>query len=168
MTPRQKRFCEEYLVDLNGSAAAIRAGYSEAGAKKQAHEILSKPDVKAWIAARAKKSAEKMELKAENVLAELMRLGFVDVAGAFDESGRLKPVHEMPEDVRRAISSIEVVEDHDGDIVKKVRFWDKPKSLELLGKNLKLFVEKIEVTPDSDFARLLSDALARTSGAPPQ
>lgn len=157
LNAKQQRFVAEYLKDLNATQAAIRAGYSAKTASVQAYALLRNPHVAAEVAAGAKNRAEKAEISAQVVLEEMRRIGLADVGEAFDTEGRLKPLADMPLDVRRAISGVEIEELYDGrgeERVKvgrlvKVKFWDKNKGLEMLGKYLKLFVEKHEHTfPD--------------------
>lgn len=156
MDAKRARFCREYLVDLNASAAAARAGYStrnKHSAAVQGHRLLQRPDVQAELARLSKARAAKVDLSAERVLAELMRFAFADLRQAFDEQGRLRPIHELPEDVARAISGVEVEELFEGrgeeraqiGVLRKVKFWDKPRGLELLAKHLGLLVERHEV-----------------------
>lgn len=153
LTPKQAAFVREYLVDLNATQAAIRAGYSEKTARQQGERLLSKADIAAAVQAAMNKRAARVEVKCDDILRELMRIAMVDVSKAFDASGNLLPLHEIPEDVRRAIAGIEIQEramgeDDDGLVLrtKKVKFWDKPKALELLGKHLKLFIDRVEHT----------------------
>ena len=152
LTARQKLFCDEYLKDRNGQQAALRAGYSKFNAKEQASRMLTKAHVKNYIDSLTKKVSEESKITATTILQELLRLARVDLAGAYDEKGNLLPVKEMPEDVRRAISSIDVFEEYEGygkervniGKTKKIKFHDKTRSLELLGKHLKLFTDRIE------------------------
>lgn len=152
LTPKQEAFCLEYIKDLNATQAAIRAGYSEKTATAIAAENLTKPNVAARVEELMKERSKRTEITADLILGELLKLATVDLGKAFDASGTILPINEMPEEVRKAISGIEVNElfgrGDDSDQVigftKKVRFWDKPKSLELLGKHLKLFKEQIE------------------------
>lgn len=153
LTPKQKRFVGEYLVDLNGTQAAIRAGYSVKGASVQASLLLANPKVAELISEATRLRAEKVGVKAEDVLRELLRIGLADIGKAFNSEGGLLPFHEMPEDVRRSISGVDVDElwGSDGDsriqigTTKKVRFWDKTRGLEMLGKHLKLFTDKLDL-----------------------
>lgn len=145
---KQARFVAEYLKDLNATQAAIRAGYSVGTAHVQGPRLLSNVRVRAEIDAALKRRAERVEVRADDILRELLRLATVDIGQAFNVDGTLKPIHEIPEDVRRAMSGVEVEEfDHDDGPtgrVRKVKFWDKTRGLELLGKHLKLFVDRVE------------------------
>lgn len=167
---KQGLFVAEYLKDLNGKQAAIRAGYSPRSAESTASTILRNPKVQAAIAEAQQRRSERIELKADDIVRELLRFAKTDIRKAFDKDGRLLPIHEMPEDVAHAISGIEVLEEWgpDGEggrvpigEVKKVKFWDKVKGLELLGRHLKMFVDRFEVKTDDTFAELLKKARER-------
>ncbi|HOW49043.1 MAG TPA: terminase small subunit [Rubrivivax sp.] len=106
MTPKQQRFVDEYLVDLNATAAARRAGYSERTAEQQGPRLLGNVGVRAAIAERAARISAKLELTAEKVL----------------------------RDIARVANKAE----HEGEYSAAL------KGHELLGKHLKLFVDKVE------------------------
>lgn len=149
---RQSRFVVEYLVDQNATAAAKRAGYAstQRSAEVQGSLLLRNPEVRRCIDEALARRAARVEVKADDILRELLRLAMVDIGEAFDEEGRLKPIKDIPPDVRRAISGVDVTEImEDGrpvGLLKKVRLWDKKGSLELLGKHLRLFVDRLEAT----------------------
>lgn len=169
LTPKQRRFVAEYLVDSNATQAAIRAGYSPRSAHSIANELVEKPDIRAAIEAAEQRRLNRLDLKADDILRELLTFAKTDIRKAFDKSGRLLPIHEMPEDVARAISGVKVFEEFDGQgservkvgDVREVKFWDKVKGLELLGKHLKLFTDKIEMKVDGSFADELKKARER-------
>lgn len=150
LTHMQERFAREYLKDRNGRQAAIRAGYSAKGAEVTASKLLKLPKVRALVDVGAAEVAERVKVEAADVLRELMRLGFADPASAFDEHGALLPLHKMPVDIRRAISSIEVEQQTvDGvsvGTVAKVKFWPKDRGLEMLSKHLGLLTDKVQLT----------------------
>jgi len=95
---------------------------------------------------------DRAEWGTEIVLRELRRLGLSDIRKIFKEDGSLKPVEEWPAEISAAVASIEVDELFEGSgkerqqigFTKKVKFWDKGRALELLGKNLRLFIERHE------------------------
>jgi phage terminase small subunit len=167
MTPKQELFALEYLKDLNATAAYKRAGYSGKGnsAEATAAQLLRNPKVAAKIQEAMDKRTSKLEITAETVLQEIARLAFVDISQAYDENNRLKPLHEMPEDVRRAIASIEVGElREDGEVIgqmRKVKFWDKKGSLDLLGRHLKLFTDVLEVKDTTTLSARMKAARER-------
>src|SRR5882724_1801576 len=79
LTPKQQKFIAEYLIDLNATQAAIRAGYSKKTARFIGHENLTKPDIALEVAKRQAKRADKLEVTAESVVAELAKLGFCNM-----------------------------------------------------------------------------------------
>ena len=151
LNPKQQRFVAEYLKDLNATQAAIRAGYSAKTARVQGPRLLQNAAVSESVAAGQAKKLGKLELDAESVLGELLRIAKVDIAQAFEEDGNLRKLSEIPEDVRRAVAGIEIDDRWEGKgedatryTVKKLKFWDKTRALELLAKNLNLLTERIE------------------------
>lgn len=164
LEPKQLRFVEEFALDCNATQAAIRAGYSQRTARQIGAENLSKPVIQQAIKTRLQKHTEAVGVTVERVLQELTRMAWVDIGEAFDEQGVLKPIHDIPEDVRRAIVSIEVDELWEGTgkdreqvgVTRKVRFADKKGSNELLGKYLKMFIDQIEHSASGTLADLLA------------
>lgn len=150
LTPKQARFVQEYLIDLDATKAATRAGYSARTAKQQGHVLLQKPHVQAAVKAATDARSERTGITADRVLQELARLGFSDLRRAFDEKGNLKRPEEWDDDTAAAIASVEVVTRSigDGEVeqVHKIKVWDKNSALEKLGKHLKMFVERHEHT----------------------
>ena len=151
----QAKFAAEYIIDFNATKAAERAGYSKKSAGSQGHDLLKIPEIQQAIAKEQKKREKRTNITQDRVLLEIARLAFSDMRQAFNEDGVLKGVHEWPDDVAAAISSIKVVEntDKDGTVIgqtKEVKFWDKPKNLELLGKHLRMFIDRVAVGGDED------------------
>lgn len=171
---KQQAFAREYLKDQNATQAAIRAGYSKRSAGSQGHDLLNHPEIQALIGKAAEKVADRLELSAARVLGEIGHFAHADLRDAFKDDGTLKHVHEMPEHLRRAIKSFEVEELFEGsgqDKFKagrtvKVQLWDKPKGLELEGRHLKLFTDKLEVTGKVTLEQLIDEAAARGKGTP--
>lgn len=148
LTEKQKRFCEEYLIDLNATQAAIRAGYSEETARQIGSENLSKPYIEARIQALKEERSKRTEITADNVLKELAKLAFSNPSNLYDENGDLKPIHELDYDVAASIQEIQQDQlgSEDAPVFRrKYKTADKKSSLELLGKHLKLFTDKIEI-----------------------
>lgn len=168
---KQEKFCREYLIDFNGTRAAVKAGYSKKSARVIACENLTKPDIQARLAELSKKSIEKSEIDTLSILREAARIAFSDVGQAFDENECLKPISQIPEDVRRAISSIEVDEiwEYTGEDdkriktkigeTKKVKFWSKDKQIEHLMRHLNLFADdnkkQVAITNLADIAAIM-------------
>lgn len=149
LTPKQARFVEEYLIDLNATRAAIRSGYSEKTARQTGAENLSKPDIFTAISdAQAKRSA-RTHITQDRVLAELAKIGFSDLRKVLTTGGGLRSPEDWDDETAGAISSLEVVvrsdgsQDEDGnrilEHVHKIKAWDKLSALEKLGKHLGMF-----------------------------
>ncbi len=151
LTPKQARFAAEYVKDLNGTQAAIRAGYSQRGADVHGVRLLANARVAAEIAARTSKQMARAELSAVRVLEELRRLAFADPRDLFDEQGNLRPVHTLTAEQASAIASMEVVIKNakagDGvtDTIHKIKTWDKTKTLDLLARHFALLHDHVTV-----------------------
>lgn len=154
LTAKQQAFCREYLVDLNATQAAIRAGYSEKTAYAIGKENLRKPLIAAAVQAAMDARAERTEITSDAVLKELAKLGFADIRKLFGAGGNLLDVVNLPDDIAAAVQSVEVVTkpaindegERDVEHVHKIRIADKRGALELLGKHLRLFAERYEHT----------------------
>ncbi|OPY60778.1 MAG: Terminase small subunit [Syntrophorhabdaceae bacterium PtaU1.Bin034] len=152
LTKRQHLFVLEYLVDYNGTRAAIRAGYSPKTAEQLAYQLLQIPSVKEALDAEVQKRLEKIGVTADRVLTELARIGMHDIRKLYNEDGTLKAPHEWDNDTAAAVAGIEVFEEFEGKgknrkkigDTRKVKVFDKKGALELLGKHLKLFSDKVE------------------------
>lgn len=156
LTPKQRRFADEYLIDLNGTAAYKRAGYKAKNdnvAAVEASKLLSNPKIAQFVQKAMDERSKEVKIDSSRVLAEIGKLAFADIRKVFDEQGRLRPIHELPDEIAASVSSIEVVtsripggEPADVEHTAKIKFWDKRGSLELLGRHLKMFTDKTEVT----------------------
>ena len=158
LTLKQSRFCEEWLIDGNGTRAYRAAGYSAKSdlvAAVEAHKLLKHPKIAPVIAASRQKRSERTEITQDMVLKELWRIAGLDLSKAYDEAGNLLPLHEMPEDVRRAIAGLETLEEMQGvgenrrkvGDTRKLKIWDKVRALELLGKHLGIFTDRVKIGP---------------------
>lgn len=170
LTPKEDRFVDEYLIDLNGGQAAKRAGYGTGNPRAQAHQLLQKPAIRKALAAAAEARRKRTEATQDRVLEELGWLAYSRIQdyeiGDSSEPVRLKP--GVPEEAMRAISSIKSTvlyggEDVDSDaesgggfgteqhtkephLVKtEFRLWPKDKALALLMRHLGMYKEKQEV-----------------------
>ena len=170
---RHERFCREYLTDLNGTRAAIAAGYAKKGAKVRASELLTNRNVQALLARLTKQHADKLDLSTEKVLFELSSLGFsnmLDYIKLTQEGGAYVDLSNLTQEQAAAIHEVTVDEYVEGKgkharKVKrtKLKLVDKIRSLELLGKHLKLFTERIEVSGTAGLAEALAAARKRVS-----
>jgi len=146
LTPKQEAFCLEYLLDLNATQAAIRAGYSEATAQAIGSENLSKPLVQKRVNELQAERMARTKISADRVLKEIERISFYDLTdAAVKEIGDItgpEDMRKLPEDLRRAIIGWNW--DKNGKFT--IKWADKSKGLELYGRHLKLFTDKHEHT----------------------
>lgn len=160
MTPKQKLFCNEYLIDLNATQAAIRAGYSPNTASVIANENLSKPYLKAYIEKRMGKRIERTEITQDKVLKELAKIGFANIDDYVEvETDKhdnkivtIKLTKDIPEDKISAISSIK-----QGANGIEVKLHDKVKALENIGRHLGMFKDKVEISGTNEIQVKLED-----------
>lgn len=147
MNAKQKRFCDEYLIDLNATQAAIRAGYSPKTAYVIADENLKKPYIKAYVEQRMKERSERTNITQDEVIGELTKIAFSNTTDFVhvvtkDQKQRvvIKDTDELDDDQKAAIKSIKPrlygIE---------IEPYDKLKALELLGRHLGMFTDKIEI-----------------------
>ena len=141
LTPKQERFCLEYVVDLNATQAAIRAGYSPKTARFIGAENLTKPNIAARIAELQQKTARKLEITAEAIANELALLAFSNMEDYAKVGGDLS---KLTREQLAAIQEAVFEELEDGKVVRrtKIKLAGKRESLETLGRYLGLEVER--------------------------
>lgn len=148
LTPRQARFAAEYLVDLNATQAAIRAGYSAAAAAEQGYRLLRNAQIQAAVSAGLRSIIQKPLSEAERVIAEAMRIAYSDLRQAFDDDGNLLKPKDLPDSLAPAISSIEVtdrtLEKGGTERTQRIKTWDKNSALITLARYHKLLTDKVE------------------------
>lgn len=147
LTAKQERFVEEYLIDLNATQAAIRAGYSPNTANEQGSRMLANVSIRTYIDKEMAERSKRTGINQDRVIRELARLAFVNANDVIDiEEATLK--NGATEDDTAAIASVKVktIPTKEGEgVEREIRLTDKLKALELLGKHLGMFKEKIEV-----------------------
>lgn len=183
LTPKQQRFVEEYLIDLNATQAAIRAGYSERTANEQGARLLANASVKEAIDAAKIDRSESTNITAERVLKEIATMAYYDPAElvgilrALDDDTELREgegaiviegkrygiqgikspldILLLPEGIRRAI----VGWGWDKNQNFTLKLADKSKALDQLARHLSLYNDKLEVSG----VDALADRLARAA-----
>lgn len=172
LTARQQRFCDEYLIDLNATQAAIRAGYSEKTAMEQGYQLLQKTSVTEYIEKRKKDRIKRTEITQDNVLKELALIAFSDATdyasviekqAVVEVEGKMVPMYDLEgkpvmyrtvepvltetltEEQRKALAVIKKTRDG-----LEVKPYDKVRALELLGKHLGMWTDKLEVTEQAE------------------
>ena len=169
----QKLFVKEYLVDLNATQAAIRAGYSKKTAMQQGQRLLTLPDIQAAVQREMRKREKRTEITADWVLTQLAKIAEVDITNftAFGRRdvpvmGAFGPVYGGEGDnkqlVMKTVNYVDFKESSevDGTLIAEVKqgkdgasvkVMDRMKALELLGKHLGMFTDKTEITGNLTF-----------------
>ena len=172
LTAKQIRFVDEYLVDFNGTQAAIRAGYSEKTAAATAARLLRNVNIQAEISRRQKDLQRRTEVTQERVVMELARVAFADATDFVQVETRIinrgevkvpielavhKETAELSADQRAAIASIK-----QGANGVEIKLHDKIKALELLGRHIGMFNDKLDIKAtisENPFAGLSTEEL---------
>lgn len=148
MTKKQKRFVEEYLIDLNATQAAIRAGYSPETAGSIGAENLKKPEIKSRIDKAMAERSRRTGINQDRVLQELARIGFAKITDVvYPETAEIRT--DASDDDLACIQSIKIKPNEFG-TEREVKLYDKKSALVDLGKHLGLFKDKVELTGDMD------------------
>ena len=165
LTEKQKRFCDEYLIDLNATQAAIRAGYSPKGMNKRVTRMMANEGIMNYIQQHMKDREKRTEITQDKVLKELAAIAFSNGSNyakvvekkAYNEKG--EPIIDEETGQQLTYKVVDMVLTDDlSDIDKKaiasikrgkngieVSTCDKVRALELLGKHLGMFTNKVEV-----------------------
>lgn len=156
LTPRQAAFTQEYLVDLNATQAAIRAGYSAKTAYRTGADNLRKPQIAAAIQEAQEARAERTRITQDRVAEEIAKLAFsnmLDYMTVTSDGYAVVDLSALTRGQAAAITELQVDEyvegrDDDARLVKRIKFklTDKKGALELLGKHLGMFTDRVDVT----------------------
>lgn len=154
LTKKQRVFVAEYPKDYNATRAAKKAGYSRKTAYQIGHNLLKKVEIAEALENGMNERLRKIGIQPERVLTEMARISFSDIRKIFNEDHSLKQPSEWDDETAAAVAGVEVFEEffgrgNDRTLIghtKKLKIFDKTKTLEQLGKHLKLFTEKHEVT----------------------
>ena len=156
MTDAQKRFCDEYLIDLNATRA-YKVAYprykKDETANAASSRLLRNVKVQEYISEKMKEREQRTEITQDMVIKELAKIAFLDIRKLYTENGQLKNIADMDIETAGAISSLETLEEYEGygddrekiGDTQKVKLLDKTKALELLGKHLGMFKEKVTI-----------------------
>lgn len=148
LTARQEQFVKEYLIDLNASQAAVRAGY-KGDPNTVGPRLLADVGIRSLVDQAIARRSESVGVTAERVLLELERLALFDIRKIFNSDGTLKRVIDLDDDTAAAIMSVEMVEiGTDGQLAisKKFKAADKKGALELMMRHKGMLTDKLELT----------------------
>lgn len=110
LTHRQQRFVDEYLIDLNATQAAIRAGYSEKTAYSMGQRLLKNVEIQAAIQKAMQKRSQRVDITADRVLTELAKLAFFDIRKLLDDEGKPISMQNLDDETAAAIAGLDLVE----------------------------------------------------------
>ncbi|WP_432416081.1 terminase small subunit [Pseudomonas aeruginosa] len=144
LTKKQRLFVAEYLIDLNATQAAIRAGYSTRRATEIGYQLLQRPEVAQAIQAAMAERSKRTEVEADYVIRRLREIDEMDVLDIHEDDGSFKPIREWPKVWRQFLSGIEIAELFEGrgddrriaGVLRKVKWPDKLRNLELLSRHV--------------------------------
>lgn len=147
LTEKQRRFVDEYLIDLNATQAAIRAGYSVKTAREQASQNLTKLNIQQAISEKMAERSKRTGVNQDRVVLELAKIAFVNAADVIDSEDATIKAGATADDTA-AIQSVKVkvIPTKEGEgVEREIRLNDKLKALELLGKHLGMWNDKLDV-----------------------
>lgn len=154
LSPKEKKFCQEYIVDLNGAQAAIRAGYSERSAKEQAARMLTKANIKKFVKELKDERAKRTEITADMVVKELAKIGFANIQDYISGDNAISDISQIDAGKAAAVAAVKKsVTRFDGGEKEVVEFklWNKVDALEKLGRHLGIFEkDNLQNKPDSE------------------
>lgn len=178
LTPNQRIFCDEYLKDRNGSRSylvAYKSVKKEASAEQGASRLLSSNvKVKAYIDYQLDKLSSETGITVKRILKEEGCLAFSDLRLIFNGISPIAP-SDLPEEIARALAGFEIIEkpifDNEGKFeclakTYKYKFWDKGRSLERLGRHLKMYTDRVEISNLDELSKRLSSAHKKANGSP--
>ena len=169
LSPKQCRYVEEYLLDLNAAAASRRAGYESIRVSHNEH-------VRAAIQAEMDARSVRTHVRLDKVLSELQRLAFFDPKDLFAPDGTMLPIKDMPEAARRAIAGFDVAEVWEGfgedrqqaGVLKKVKLLDRNAALDKLMRHLGAYQDRLELAGNLTLRDLIPGAKLPEPQAPPE
>jgi len=175
LTPKEARFVSEYLVDLNATKAAERAGYKKHTARQAGSRLLSDVNIQAAIEAAKLERSERTQIDADWVLTRLANEADADMADLYDDNGDLLPVEEWPLIWRQGlVAGVEIEALYEGEgedriqvgHVKKLKLVDRTRRLELIGKHIRVnaFQDVVEHKGLNALADRLERAQKRLDG----
>lgn len=176
LTPKQKIFADEYLIDLNATRA-YKVAYpnvkKDEVARANGSRLLTNANVADYIDKRIKEREKRTEITQDRVLQELAKLGFFDIRKLFDDNGKPLDITGLDDETAACVAGLEVMDTYEGfgderefvGYVKKYKLADKLRALELIGRHLGMFKDKMElsgeVRTNNPYAGLTTEELKK-------
>lgn len=170
---KQAKFVEEYLIDLNATQAAIRAGYSAKTAYAIGRENLRKPQIQEALQEAMQSRSKRTAITADRVLQEYARIAFMDPRNLLKEDGSPKELSALDDDTAAAIAGLELQDVYEGfgderqfiGYTKKYKFAPKLQALDMLAKHTGLVGRLDEALKQAQIDRLKREAQVDTPEA---
>lgn len=179
LTPKQQRFVDEYLIDLNATQAAIRAGYSKRSADKIGPQLLGKSGVAAALTAAKTERSQLTKIDANYVLMRLTEIDQMDVLDILDDEGNLKPLPNWPKIWRTTLSGLDLqrIREYENNkdeptsietVLQKIKWPDKVKNLELIGRHVDVqaWKDQRELSGNVGLGAVLDELDGKNNGLP--
>ena len=163
ITEKQKKFVEEYLIDLNATQAAIRAGYSIKNAGKIGHELLEKTRISNEVTKKIAERSRRTGINADRVLIELAKIAFVNANDVIESKDATLKENASRDDLA-AIQSIKVKTFGEDGVEREIKLADKLKALDMLGRHLGMWNDKLQVSGLEEEKKKLGDILEQLRG----
>ena len=164
MTKKQKRFIEEYLIDLNATQAAIRAGYSVKTVNEQGSRLLANVSIQNEIGKAMAERSKRTGINQDRILMELAKIALLNPEKVVDFNTATIKEDALPEDLA-AVASVKVkrfpTKDGEG-IEREIKFYDKTKAIDLAGRHLGMFKDKMDISVES--SQKLDDIMSQLGG----
>lgn len=175
LSPKQERFVAEYLVDLNATQSAIRAGYSERTARSQGQRLLTNVDIQKAIQEARIRQQQRTAITADRVLQEYARIAFFDPRRLFMDNGKPLDINELDAETAAALAGLDVMDEYEGHgedrvfvgYTKKYKIADKLRALDALAKHLGLF-DRDAADDDAEPGGVIEMAAADPEPEPPE
>ncbi len=147
LSPRRHLFVKEYLVDFNGARAAVAAGYAKKSANVTASKLLTIANIQEALGKEIEERSDRCKVDADHVLNRLIEIDQMDIIDVIDDNGAVKPISKWPKVWRQFLSGMDFSEFNHSEkeygFLKKIKWPDKLRNLELIGRHLGMWTDKV-------------------------
>lgn len=157
LNDKQKRFCREYVIDLNATQAAIRSGYSKKTCGSIGNALLQKVEIQTFIKKLQVKIQERTEITADKIVQELAKIGFSNIQDLMQEGFEFKDIISLKPEKSAVIQSVKCCTTTRmlGEIQEttkevQVKVYDKISALEKIGRHIGMFKDKLDITTNGE------------------
>lgn len=169
VSDREFQFCQNLLLTVNQTKAAIDAGFSEKSARQQSTRLMTRPEIQRIIQILRADREDRLQVRQDNVLRHVGYIAFADPRKAYDANDRLLPPSQWPDEIAFSISSIKTTElrDDEGNVVghtNEIKFWNKTDAQTLAARHLGMLNDKVTLDVTDELADRLARARQRLNG----